>query len=879
MMKKILLYFIIFTGFSNLDAQTWRQYNLATGEIINIPFSYTSTAGYGVKSGSRGILPDNYSYDTSRNFLPYDIVNDPNAYPWRTMVKFNDVTGFLIDPYHVITAGHAIEFHPYFQNILFMAGYENGNQPYSYAKAEYFYLLTDYSAGSPRDYGIIKLDRPVGALAGWNGFGYNNTNSYFANKSMFNPSYPSVAPFDGKYLFNWKGILNIVNTEYFTSLRTGYGGMSGSPLYVNENNDNIAYGIMTNMGIKYNRITANKFDAINKIIDYNTPAQFDLVPLFTNVSPKKIKNGSAPESISFVLLNYSSENKSSANISVSIYLSQDQVITSSDELLATYNYTKSFNSKASELITQTASLPAINKPAGDYYVGIIVSGDNYENNNTIKIQDAAKITVTENNQVTIKGRIVSSQSNSGINSVTLNGFPSETKTDYFGNYEAQVTYGWSGTVTPSKEGFDFSSSSVSYSNIAENTTTNYTAAKKTFTISGYAKTPYSQIPLKNTKMSGLLGEPFTDVNGFYSVNVFYGWAGAYIPVRGSLSFSPYSKIVSKTTSSAAVNFSGGYYISGRCFDNLGTLLENVYLSGLPGNIYTNEYGEYSDFVDSSWSGTVFPVKDNMVFIPSQRVYTHITGTYDSEDYLLKQDIVLNLKVLLSGAIHNDADTMKTTLNYGNYLPLTPPDTVSGNGTPFVYVKNENEYVTRAFLESHPDIVDWIIIELRDTKDFNISIDTVAAFVRNDGQVLSISGDSFVPLNPDLTPNNYYIVVRHRNHISVMSYYPVFLNSASELYDFTISSEMYYGDDASVLLPCGKYAIMSGDADCNGYINVSDYKIFQGFSSVAKTGYLYSDFNLDGLLTGSDFNTFAPHNKRKAKTNVPNSVLGRILGKK
>lgn len=874
-MKQILIILVFLNGVTQIYSQTWRQYNLWTGQTTNITFSYTSSATSNYNPGNKGILPENYSNDTIRNFSPSDIINDPNAYPWRTIVKFNDVTGFLIDPYHVLTAGHAIEFNSYFQYVIFMPGYENGNQPFGYAKAEYFYLLTDYSPGTSKDYAVVKLDRPIGALAGWNGYGYNTSNTYFQNNVFFSPSYPSQAPYDGEYLFNWKGNFSSVFSEYFLSSRTGTGGMSGSPVFKITNDGNIVYGILTNMGIKYNRITANKFDAINKIIETNTPVQFDLIPLCTKVTPKQIKSGTAPESLEFVLHNYSSENKSGANITANFYLSSDDNITSSDELIASYSYQKNINSKSSEHIIQTASMPVINKPAGEYYIGIIITGDNNTSNNTTKAQDVSKIVVTTDNLVSVKGRITSSQSGSGVHFVSLSGFPYETKTDYYGNYETCVPAGWSGTVTPLKAGYEFNNSGSVYTNLTESVTTNYIASKKSFLLSGNIKSPVAHQPVNNAKIAGLPGEPYTDFNGNFSVNVFYGWAGILIPSKSNnLVFSPYNQPVSNLTASVNADFSGGYYINGRTYDNGGSPISGVLLQGFPSAVTSNEYGEYSVFLDSGWTGRVTPTKENLTFNPEYRNYQNISVSLETEDYMRQQAAVLNLKVLLTGAMYENTDTMRTSLNYKSFISERPPDTLSGSGIPFVYVRGEYEGVNSKFFAAHRDIVDWIIIELRDSRDYSIPVDTITAFVRNDGRVLSMSGDTLIPLNDNILPDNYYIVIRHRNHLSIMSNNPVFLNSYTELYDFSSDISLYFGGDAH-LLPNGKYGMFPGDADHNGEVNLLDYQVFNSQTISALNGYLFTDFNMDGYLTGSDFNTFAPENKKKRVTFVPPSIKGKI----
>jgi hypothetical protein len=65
---------------------------------------------------------------------------------------------------------------------------------------------------------------------------------------------------------------------------------------------------------------------------------------------------------------------------------------------------------------------------------------------------------------TISGYVRTS-GGTGISGVTMSGLPNSPSTDGSGYYGASVSYGWSGTVTPSKTGCTFSPASRSYSNL------------------------------------------------------------------------------------------------------------------------------------------------------------------------------------------------------------------------------------------------------------------------------------------------------------------------------------------------------------------------------------------------------------------------------
>jgi hypothetical protein len=58
----------------------------------------------------------------------------------------------------------------------------------------------------------------------------------------------------------------------------------------------------------------------------------------------------------------------------------------------------------------------------------------------------------------------------GLAGVVMNGLPGNPATNASGTYTANVDYGWSGTVTPTKAGYAFSPSSRSYTNVTANQT-------------------------------------------------------------------------------------------------------------------------------------------------------------------------------------------------------------------------------------------------------------------------------------------------------------------------------------------------------------------------------------------------------------------------
>ena len=153
-----------------------------------------------------------------------------------------------------------------------------------------------------------------------------------------------------------------------------------------------------------------------------------------------------------------------------------------------------------------------------------------------------KISVTSSS-----GRMIAQ---AGLSGVVMNGLPGNPTTDDSGNYSATVEYGWSGTVTPTKAGYAFSSSSRTYTNvISDQADHNYTATAITPAISGTVETSDGTgIAVVTITFSNGGGTTTTDSSGEYSFNVNFGWSGNAIPTKAGYSFSPSSRSYTNVTS-------------------------------------------------------------------------------------------------------------------------------------------------------------------------------------------------------------------------------------------------------------------------------------------------------------------------------------------
>jgi len=116
-------------------------------------------------------------------------------------------------------------------------------------------------------------------------------------------------------------------------------------------------------------------------------------------------------------------------------------------------------------------------------------------------------------------------------------------------------------------------------------------------------------------------------------------------------------------------------------------------------------------------------------------------------FIEPQEKSLNARIFLEGAYINN-DTMQTNQN-----ALIPKDSP--------YLSSP-----KSVSEVPENIVDWVLVELRDENDINNIVAAQSAFVDKNGYIVDVNGTD--PLKFMVVPGKYYIVVKHRNHLTVMS---------------------------------------------------------------------------------------------------------------
>lgn len=134
----------------------------------------------------------------------------------------------------------------------------------------------------------------------------------------------------------------------------------------------------------------------------------------------------------------------------------------------------------------------------------------------------------------VYGKITSN--GQGLPNVAMEGLPSTPTTSIDGNYISSVPAGWSGTVSPILEGYNFDPPVLNIAPLQSNLKINFRSTIKTYTISGWVSMDNQGVP--GVKIQGLPEEVATDQKGRFHVIVNHGWSATLTPVKENYVFSP-----------------------------------------------------------------------------------------------------------------------------------------------------------------------------------------------------------------------------------------------------------------------------------------------------------------------------------------------------
>ncbi len=353
------------------------------------------------------------------------------------------------------------------------------------------------------------------------------------------------------------------------------------------------------------------------------------------------------------------------------------------------------------------------------------------------------------------------------------------------------------------------------------------------------------LAVKNGGSINVLGQPglpatLTSSGGYYSFNVESGATiGAHEAVFESM-------------------FTNGIYLqNGSLVDPVNSFNLCVFREGISGGrmltIHNNQLFTVTDavFPTNTWGGAYNVYKSTNVgevtFIGATGGFEGTAYEYDPysrvhwTDHILSLDLVVQLEGPFNGT------SMNNYLNNQALLPLSQPY----NTAPWNYTGTE----TVAAIPNS-QVIDWVLVEGRDAPNAAsataaTTFERQAAFILADGSVVGMDGGSAIQFTHNLN-EQLFVVIRHRNHLDIMSSTGITQSAGVYSYDFSTGVGQAYGSNAIKDLGGGIYGLFGGDGDANGIIGAND-KTAAWEIEAGTGGYLQGDYNLDSQTDNKDKN--------------------------
>ena len=224
------------------------------------------------------------------------------------------------------------------------------------------------------------------------------------------------------------------------------------------------------------------------------------------------------------------------------------------------------------------------------------------------------------------------------------------------------------------------------------------------------------------------------------------------------------------------------------------------------------------------------------------------------------------KVYLQGALLNpnigEENLMRDDLRSAGLIPTISPyaDQISLNPNILTAMGGDA-------------IVDWVFVELRNATTNTLIVDSQSALLQRDGNVVATDGVSLISFSQP--SGDYYIVIKHQNHLGIMTNSTIALTAAASMIDFTdATNQITFGSNAQTTfgIPNGILAMWSGNANGDTVVQYSgttpdtpnilslvlnDSGNALNFPTFVVSGYNTNDVNMDGNAQYSGTNPDTP----------------------
>jgi subtilisin-like proprotein convertase family protein len=227
-------------------------------------------------------------------------------------------------------------------------------------------------------------------------------------------------------------------------------------------------------------------------------------------------------------------------------------------------------------------------------------------------------------------------------------------------------------------------------------------------------------------------------------------------------------------------------------------------------------------------------------------YTNIYGCDSIVNFNITiKGILLQAKVFLAGSYISSLGLMTDSLRVLGIIPTTEPYSSAPYNAIFTHVNgggNETILPNILTVSDSNAIVDWVFVQVRSKTDSSIVVATRSALLQRDGDVVDVDGVS--PLEfPALFTNQYFVSIKHRNHLGIMTASFIELSNLGTSIDFTnVSTPLF-----TRLAPHHNPSPLTGSAKIIGGKNC----MYAGNCNIGGIGGIYARFISYSSLINSD----------------------------
>jgi alpha-amylase len=269
------------------------------------------------------------------------------------------------------------------------------------------------------------------------------------------------------------------------------------------------------------------------------------------------------------------------------------------------------------------------------------------------------------------------------------------------------------------------------------------------------------------------------------------------------------------------------------------------------SIWTSNGGN-SDWTNcANWEEGKVPTCTSTILIPHAVKFMPAPPVCFTGQWINREGVSVRPKAFLQGNF--SSGFMGNVLRTSNLIPNLEPYSALGFGV--LPVGGETIASTSVLATVGADaIVDWVFLELRSKTNPATKLYTRSALIQRDGDIVDVDGFSPVHFKTAIK-DDYYLVIRHRNHLGIRTANPVVFGEAASAYDFTFSQASAYqnaaitSNAAQVALAGGKFGLWAGDVNVTGSITASDRSL--AWNNRNLLGYSIFDANLNGVCDAAD----------------------------